>query len=123
MIEVWNKADRLPEDLREMRRSQAARRKDTVLISALTGEGLTRLLAMIEDHIAAGLGVFSVAVDAADGKGQAWLHESGEILDRKIGGDGTVYFKVRLAADKAQMAAKRFGSRIEPASEQALAAE
>ena len=123
IIEVWNKADRLPEEIHEMRRAQAARRDDTVLISALTGEGLQQLLAKIEDKISAGLGVYSVAVEPSDGKGQAWLHESGEVLDRKTGGDGTIYFKVRLAPDKAQMAAQRFGTRLEPSSEQALAAE
>ncbi|MGE3831635.1 MAG: GTPase HflX, partial [Parvibaculaceae bacterium] len=77
IIEVWNKADRLPEDMRDMRRAQASRRDDTVLISALTGEGLSRLLAMIEDKISSGLGVYSVAVEPQDGKGQAWLHQSG----------------------------------------------
>ena len=53
IIEVWNKADLLEPDARAMREAQAHRHRDRVLVSAVTREGLPRLLSLIEDKLGA----------------------------------------------------------------------
>jgi GTP-binding protein HflX len=109
IIEVWNKLDRLSPEQRQAREAQAGRRESAVLISALTGEGIDRLLALIEERLGAHDTVYEVFVDPADGAGWAWLHERGEVLDGKLYADGRTRFRVRLSGDRAGQAAARFG--------------
>ena len=112
IIEVWNKADQLPEDLRAMRHHQAVRQNDCVLVSALTGEGLDELRDHIEKKLGKDLDVYEAVLDPADGQGQAWLYDKGEVLGRELLGDGRVVLTVRLGADKAQIAQSRFKYRL-----------
>jgi len=51
-------------------------------------------------------------LDPADGQGQAWFYDKGEVLGREEHEDGTVVLTVRLGPDKAQIAANRFKSRL-----------
>ena len=112
IIEVWNKADLLPEDLQAMRRAQASRQDDCVLVSALSGNGLADLRELIEEKLGRDLDIYEAVIDAADGQGQAWLYEKGEVLGREQLEDGRVVLTVRLGADKAQIAASRFKYRL-----------
>ena len=112
IIEIWNKADLLPEDLQAMRRAQALRQDDCVLVSALTGDGLADLRELIEEKLGRDLDIYEAVLDPADGQGQAWLYEKGEVLGREQLEDGRVILTVRLAADKAQIALSRFKYRL-----------
>jgi GTP-binding protein HflX len=112
IIEVWNKADQLPDDLRAMRRTQATRQDDCVLVSALNGEGLDELRRLIEARLGKDLDIYEAVLDAADGQGQAWLYDKGEVLGREQLEDGRVVLTVRLGADKAQIALSRFKYRL-----------
>ena len=112
IIEVWNKLDLLEGDDRQLRGAMAARRPGTVMVSAITGEGLAALLALIEDRLGTEDLVYEIFLDPADGKGQAWLHERGEVLARQSYGDGRTRLDVRLSADKAGQAQARFGKAI-----------
>jgi GTPase len=119
MIEVWNKIDLLDPEARAKRQAQARRRDTCVMVSAATGEGLPELLQMIEDRLGAGEAVYDVVLDPADGKGQAWLHERGEVLARRSDDQGHMHLTVRLSADRAGQAAARFGGRISQATQDA----
>jgi GTP-binding protein HflX len=112
IIEVWNKADQLPDDLRAMRRTQATRQDDCVLVSALSGEGLDELRRLIEAKLGKDLDIYEAVLDPADGQGQAWLYDKGEVLGREQLEDGRVVLTVRLGADKAQIASSRFKYRL-----------
>jgi GTP-binding protein HflX len=112
IIEVWNKADQLPDDLRAMRRTQATRQDDCVLVSALNGEGLDELRRLIEARLGKDLDIYEAVLDPADGQGQAWLYDKGEVLGREQLEDGRVVLTVRLGADKAQIALSRFKYRL-----------
>ena len=112
IIEVWNKADQLPDDLRAMRHHQAVRQHDCVLVSALRGEGLDELRNLIEKKLGKDLDVYEAVLDPADGQGQAWLYDKGEVLGRELLEDGRVVLTVRLGADKAQIAQSRFKYRL-----------
>ena len=112
IIEIWNKADLLPEDLQAMRRAQALRQEDCVLVSALTGDGLADLRELVEEKLGRDLDIYEAVLDPADGQGQAWLYEKGEVLGREQLEDGRVILTVRLSADKAQIALNRFKYRL-----------
>ncbi len=103
LIEVWNKVDALPEHEREALLTRAAMRPAEtrpVAISALTGEGTDRLLALIEDRLAGGRPVYRVTVSPSDGATQAWLHQEGEVLERRSDADGNAVLLVRIAPEK-----------------------
>ena len=95
-IEAWNKLDLLDPERREAVFAEAARREDVVAVSALTGEGVDRLLADVATKLTAGHRRYRIALDPADGAGAAWLHQHGDVLDQEIEGDRTVY-EVRMA--------------------------
>ncbi len=109
IIEVWNKLDLLPPEERIAREQQANRKPGCVLVSAVTGEGLGPLLELVEGRLGSEDVVYEVFLDPGDGAGQAWLHERGEVLDRKLYQDGRTCIKVRLTADRAGQAQARFG--------------
>ncbi len=109
IIEVWNKLDLLPPEERAARETQALRRPGCVLVSAVTGEGVSPLLEMVEGRLGAEDLIFEVFLDPADGQGQAWLHDRGEVLSSKHYQDGRMRLKVRLTEDKAGQAQARFG--------------
>ena len=116
IIEVWNKADLLdpPERERLLNLSrtgpsgEAAARP--VLLSALTGEGVDRLLARIEARIAESRASFALVLDPAEGAGLHWLYENAEVLDRREDAGGQVHLVVRLAPEKEPRFLNRFGA-------------
>ena len=110
-LEVWNKADVLDEDRREMllRRARAGRGNDRpAVISALTGQGVGALLDAIEDRIAAGRVMLELTVAPDDGASLAWLHETCEVLDRKNRSDGSTDVVVRVTPERVERVLRRF---------------
>ncbi|MGQ0484845.1 MAG: GTPase HflX [Hyphomicrobiales bacterium] len=108
-IEAWNKLDLLDAEMRSRRAAQAERNPSCVLISAVTGEGLDRLVDLIEERLGGEDRIYEVFLDAGNGKGLAWLHESGEVLARQGFPDGRQRVTVRLSDDRAGQAQARFG--------------
>lgn len=77
VVEVLNKADL-------MGGADAVPHLDgTIAVSALTGDGLDRLRAMLDARLAAGLETVEYRLSPADGAGIAWLYEHGEVLSRQ----------------------------------------
>ena len=109
IIEVWNKADLLNPSELATREAQADRRDNCVLISSVDGQGIDRLLAAIEKRLAQKSELFDIILDPTDGKGMAWLHQRGEVLERKAYDDGRTKLTVRLDADTAGQAQAKFG--------------
>jgi GTP-binding protein HflX len=109
IIEVWNKADLLDPLALATREAQAQRRDDCVLVSSLDGQGIDELLEKVEKRLAKKSTVYEIMIDAADGKGMAWLHQRGEVLARKAYTDGRTKLSVRFDADTAGQAQSKFG--------------
>ena len=125
VIEVWNKADLLDADERtrllNLSRKgtgagsgdgQARTDRDSaapVLVSALTGEGLSALASRIEARIARARSTFAVVLPPEDGAGLNWLYENAEVLDRRMEEGGTLHLAVRLAPEKEPRFLNRFG--------------
>jgi GTP-binding protein HflX len=96
MIEAWNKIDVLPNDAAERVRTEAARREEVVVISALTGEGVDDLLECAASHLRKGSDLRTITLSTSDGEGIAWLHAHGEVVGQRSDGVETEY-EVRLS--------------------------
>ncbi|WP_407522962.1 GTPase HflX [Methylobacterium oryzisoli] len=115
IIEVWNKADLLdaPERERLLNLSRAGASGETakpVLLSALTGEGVDRLLARIEARIAESRASFALVLDPTEGASLHWLYENAEVLDRREDAGGQLHLVVRIAPEKEPRFLNRFGA-------------
>jgi GTPase len=122
LIEVWNKIDRLDADARERLHNLAERRPEErrpVLVSAITGEGIDTLDAVIEEQLAAGRVLIELVLDPADGAGVSWLHRHTEVLhkaaDEKT---GRVGMTVRVDPTKAEAVRARFRACVIPLAEE-----
>jgi len=111
LIEVWNKIDRLDPAGRERLANLAERAgRPAVPVSALTGEGLDRLIREIEARIASRRIVLDLILDGADGAGISWLHRNTEVLAKAVRDDGSVAMTVRADSTKAATVRARFGA-------------
>lgn len=111
LIEVWNKIDRLEGEARERLGNRAERHppgRRPVPVSALSGEGLDRLLAEIETRLAARRVTLDLVVDAADGAGVSWLHRHTEVMHKAVRGDGALAITVRADPANAEKVRAKF---------------
>ena len=111
LMEIWNKVDLLDRDSR-IAVMNAARRMPAdgrpVVISAVTGEGLSEVLERIEARLALERTQLALTVDPSDGKGLAWLYKNSEVLARHDQNDGSVFLEVRVAPERAEQVYRRF---------------
>ncbi len=102
MLEVWNKSDLLSPEAREAVEARAARDDTRFAISAITGDGLDRLLAAIAVSLAGAKTVETVKLPFSDGKKRAWLFAQ-DIVEAEgqseIGFDITVRWTARQKLD------------------------
>jgi len=113
LIEVWNKIDRLDANARERLANLVERQpieRRPVLASALTGEGLDRLIAAIEARLGESRQTLQVSIDPADGAGLSWLYRHSEVLSKDMRDDGRLAVVVRADADKAAQVRAKFGA-------------
>ncbi len=107
ILEVANKIDLL-------RKGTGAERpagvREAIGVSALTGEGVTELLAAIEDLLFSEREVFNLVIPGADGRGRAWVYEHAEVLSAAQDRKGSACLKVRVARDKTAELVKRIAA-------------
>ena len=113
LIEVWHKIDCLDAEARArvlnlVERQPADRRP--VAVSALTGEGMERLLTAIEVRLGESRQTIALSVDPADGAGLSWLYRHSEVLTKDLGSDGRLAVTVRADADNAARVRAKFNS-------------
>ena len=78
-------------------------------VSALTGEGIDRLLAAIEERLARGRSLIELTLDSADGQGLHWLYEHAEVMSRSDRDDG-LHLVVRVSPDQVERVRRRFAT-------------
>ncbi len=102
VIEVWNKVDLMPPAQRPPRVIPAVPGGGpaVVTVSALTGEGLAELLALIEEKVAAARRTYEVRLEGAALAQLHRLYEVGEVLDRSDNADGSTTAHVRVAPER-----------------------
>jgi len=111
MLEVLNKIDRLPETLRGDLLRRAERDADVLPVSALTGEGVERLLARFDQKLGTARRVLDVEIEAGDGATLAWLYRHGEVLARRDDDRGIAHLRVGLDPADVGRLEKRLGAR------------
>ncbi|HET8543286.1 MAG TPA: GTPase HflX [Pseudolabrys sp.] len=113
LIEVWNKIDCLDTEARARVLNLVDRRsadRRPVAVSALTGEGMSGLLAAIEARLGESRQTIEVSVDPADGAGLSWLYRHSEVLAKDVHDDGRLTVTVRADADNAARVRAKFNS-------------
>ena len=72
-LEIWNKIDQMPPDSAEATRTRADRDHGVLALSALTGEGLEDLLAVLDKTLRETSHTSRLSLTFAQGKQRAWL--------------------------------------------------
>lgn len=72
-LEIWNKIDQMPPDSAEATRTRANRDDGVLTLSALTGEGLEDLLAVLDKTLRETSHTSRLSLTFAQGKQRAWL--------------------------------------------------
>lgn len=107
VLEVWNKVDLLDESTREQMLDRGS--GPAVAISAVSGEGVDRLAALVEERIAGALATVQVTLTPEQASEIDWLYRNGEVVKRKDREDGGVTLTVRATAAIRKEIAGRFG--------------
>ena len=111
LIEVWNKIDRLDAEGRARVLNLAERQPAEnmpVPLSALSGEGIDRLIAAIEERLGEGRLTMDLLLDPADGAGLSWLYRHSEVLSKDMNDDGKMAVTVRADPKNADMVRRKF---------------
>ena len=86
IVEVWNKIDLLPAD--QVAELMQAADDSTIVISAVTGEGVPELLDRLGELLTQQARVHEFVLPASAGRRIAWLHAHGEVLEEEEAGSG-----------------------------------
>lgn len=107
LVEVLNKVDLMDEAARTTLVNKIKRANDTsVAVSALTGEGMERLLDIVSERLSAGFKIVNIELPSSDGATLAWLYRNGEVVEREDSETG-IHLTVRLTPAKAGQLAQR----------------
>jgi GTPase len=102
-IEVMNKIDLVDPVTRSSLENQALRNSHGVVLSAVTGEGCERLLALIDCRLDRETRPVRLDIPLTDGKTLAWIYRHGTVLGRRDD-DEAAHLSVRLSeADVARL--------------------
>lgn len=117
LLEIWNKMDLLaPSEQtawREFERQGALSDKPLgIAISALTGEGLDRLIETLRDALAQPLLEQSFALNVANGEARAWIYAHAEVLAESTDDLGGLILHTRIRADHFGRYQKRFAQPV-----------
>jgi GTPase len=98
LIEAMNKADLLDPAMRTALVNQRLRNSQTVLLSAVTGEGCDMLLEVIDRRLENGARVMRLDIPLTDGKTLAWIYDRGEVIGRRDDNEAA-HISVRLSEE------------------------
>ncbi|MEL7447331.1 MAG: GTPase HflX [Pseudomonadota bacterium] len=110
MIEAWNKADRLDSDRRKALELATRSAEDPAgcVVSALTGDGMEGLIALIERTLANDIRTERFHAGPEQGQARAWLYEHGDVLSDEPLENGASTLTVRLQQEDARRFHDRF---------------
>lgn len=112
VIQIWNKIDNLDEAGREAALRLAAAGSEEgrpIPISAWTGEGVDRLLSLIETRIAGALGSVDVVLSPSELRILDWIYQHGSDVQREDLEDGSVRIRASLTETARKMLDEKRG--------------
>jgi GTP-binding protein HflX len=110
VVEVLNKIDLLSAGERARIDARTDRQSRTAAVSAVSGEGIDRLMTVLDIQRTAGRQVVDIDVDLADGATLSWVYAKGEVLNRR---DDEDQAHLQVAIEPAHLA--RIAGRSRPA--------
>ena len=109
LVEVWNKLDLLEPETAEALRQKALTTPNAVALSAVTGEGVSGLLARIEREISGELERRTIDLDASQLGLLSAIYERAHVVSREDRDDGSVRVVVDMTAAEALDLDRRLG--------------
>ena len=102
VVEVWNKIDLLDEDARGHLAERAAANdgEPPVAVSAVSGEGIGRLVALIERKLSGRTMAFDITLAPGQLHLTDWLYRSGHVLGRHDREDGGLDLRLRTTSTR-----------------------
>ena len=101
VIEVWNKTDLLShealENIRALTMHQSATEPAHIPISAVTGEGIDRLLRLIEEKLSGKTSEFDCTIVVSKLKHVDWIYQNAAVLIRDDLDDGSLQLRLRMS--------------------------
>ncbi|MBX9452070.1 MAG: GTPase HflX [Mesorhizobium sp.] len=113
VLEVWNKVDLLDETDRERLLQADGGTAKPVAISAISGEGVDRLSALVEERIAGATAAVRVKLTTARAGEIDWVYRNGDVIGRENHDDGSVDLIVNATAAIRKEIEERFGRAAE----------
>ena len=118
IIEVWNKIDLLPREADGSMPALASANAvgkvaATVPVSAVTGEGLDKLLLVVEAALASQSRIYRVRIPHTAGADVGWLYGHAEIINREEPDETGQVYEVRVEPRHTGAFAQKFSGRIE----------
>ena len=96
LIEAMNKVDLLDPTTRASLENQRLRNSQSVVLSAVTGEGCDALLGLIDRRLETQARMVRLDIPLTDGETLAWLYRRGEVVGRRDD-DEAAHLSVRLS--------------------------
>lgn len=115
VIEVWNKIDRLDEGNRHRLLADGAdaSKAPPIAVSAVTGEGIDALKAIIETRMAGELEDLTVTIEPAQFGVVDWLYRNGDVVSRIDNDDGGTTIAIKVTASAREEIESRLRRKIE----------
>lgn len=113
VIEVWNKIDLLDDSNRERLIDEGKRegKEPPVAVSAITGEGIEALSALIEERVGGDLAAFEITLHVDQLGMLNWLYQNAEIIHREDRENGEVALSIRAPKARIQEIENRLARR------------
>jgi len=111
MIEILNKIDLLPDEVRAGLIAGNNQGKRAVAVSALTGEGLDTLSARFEAEVTHDNIGLELSLEASDGANLAWIYRHAEVTKRRLRGN-RIALSLRIAPQEMVRFQDRFPGKI-----------
>ncbi|MGG7518201.1 GTPase HflX [Allorhizobium undicola] len=109
IIEVWNKIDRLEPESHDALIQKVAAREDVIPASALTGEGVDRLMDVISQRLSGVLTEATITIPADRHAVVHWAYENAVVDGREDHEDGSVSLDLRLTERQAIELERKLG--------------
>jgi len=110
VIEVWNKIDLLSEADRDRLLRDDVNKRAPVAISAVTGEGISDLMAVIEERLSGHVAETTVTLALDQLSLMDWIYRHGDVTGREDHEDGSATIRIRATKAAREEIARKLSS-------------